>query len=92
LQRLKQVLGNDSAFAAQLSELLGFDAATQVLDLFLMQQHLSDPAGTFLFTSSHNHKIEQTIKRWQYVQSLPDAAYINFTQVTALISNKLQQA
>lgn len=91
LGKVKSALKADPAFAKEISNKISFDAEALVLDLFLMQQRYTDPDGTFLFTSSHNPKIVQTIRRWEHVQAQPEAAFTNFAEVREMINNKIAQ-
>ena len=50
----------------------------ELLDLFLIHQYVSDPQGTFLFTSSKNDKIKDMVRRWKRISSLPVEEYIEF--------------
>lgn len=89
LAAVRSILKNDPAFKKQISDQLGFDALSNILDMFLMQQRFENPKGTVLFTSSKNENIIKTLKCWEHVIALPQSAFKGFSEVRQLISDKL---
>jgi D-threo-aldose 1-dehydrogenase len=63
----------------------------QLLDFFLIHQYVSDPQGTFLFTSSKNDKIKDMVRRWQRVISVPVENYSEMESLRLYLKSLLER-
>lgn len=91
LKKIQLLFAKNPAFSRLISNKLDFDVKEFIIDLFLIQQMHTDPEGTFLFASSNNKKIKNTIERWNHVKLRSSEEYKNFEEVRDLIKEKLDQ-